>query len=318
MKGVAATGEVERSFRITALRDVDDGRSSYRLAWLATDEDGDPVGVAFLRVYTSPGMDHLTEVEVRVHPTQRRCGVGSSLLDAAVAAARRAGRRSVMSEHVEVGSAGEAFVVARGLRKVLTLTYSRLELTDVDVAAMAAIVEEPHPGYQLISWDGVVPDELLDTYTASRRAMDDMPMDETDYGTEVWDSDRVRYVAEVVANRGDLLETVAVTHDAEIVGFTELVVPGDGTGDGQHYGTGVLPEHRGHGLARWMKAESVRLARLRHPALAGLLADTADSNQPMRSINDALGYAPTHQSAVYQLDLQRDIPAAQDKNPPGA
>ena len=129
------------------------------------------------------------------------------------------------------------------------MTYARLALTDVDVTALAAAVDQPHPGYRLFSWDGVVPDELAETFAASRRAMDDVPMDDTDYGTQVWDVDRVRSVAEVIANRNDLLTTVAAMSGDSIAGFTELVVPGNGTGDAQHYGTGVLPEHRGHGLA---------------------------------------------------------------------
>jgi GNAT superfamily N-acetyltransferase len=91
--------------------------------------------------------------------------------------------------------------------------------------------------------------------------------------------------------------------DDTIVGFTELVVPGDGKGDAQHYGTGVLPGRRGHGLGRWMKARSVLLARENHPDLAGPPADTADSNTHMRRINDEFGYEPTHKSVEYQLDL---------------
>lgn len=63
--------------------------------------------------------------------------------------------------------------------------------------------------------------------------------------------------------------------DGMIAGFTELVLPGGGRGDGQHYGTGVLPEHRGQGLGRWMKAEVIRQAVECHPDLAGLLTDTA-------------------------------------------
>jgi hypothetical protein len=88
-----------------------------------------------------------------------------------------------------------------------------------------------------------------------------------------------------------------------IGGFTELVVPGNGTGDAQHYGTGVLPEHRGHRLGLWMKAASIRQARERYPELGGLLTDTADNNPHMRHINDVLGYAPTHSAYEYQLDL---------------
>jgi hypothetical protein len=52
-----------------------------------------------------------------------------------------------------------------------------------------------------------------------------------------------------------------------------------------------------------MKAESIRRTRERHPALDGLLTDTADDNPYMRGINDALGYAPTHTALVFQLDL---------------
>jgi ribosomal protein S18 acetylase RimI-like enzyme len=111
--------------------------------------------------------------------------------------------------------------------------------------------------------------------------------------------------AEAVAKRGDLLRTVAALDatTGAVVGFSELVVPGDGKGDGQHYGTAVLPEHRGHGLARWMKAASIRSTRRRHPGLDGLRTDTADSNAPMRAVNDALGYLPTHKAVEYQLEL---------------
>lgn len=289
---------------LTALTDPDRGANDYRLAWLASDEAGVPVGSAFLRVFTRAGQDHLAELEIHVHPAERRKGTGSRLLDTAARAAREHGRRCVVAQ-TEADSPGDLFLRARDLRKVLTLTYTRLPLATVDTALLTAAVGKPHPGYRLESWDGTVPDALAQTFAASRRAMDDMPMDDTDYGTVTWDVDRVRAAAQAIAQRGDVLHTVAAVDesDGSIAGFTELVVPGDGRGDGQHYGTGVLPEHRGHGLARWMKAASILRARERHPALGGLLADTADSNTYMRSINDAFGYEPTHRSLEYQLDL---------------
>jgi GNAT superfamily N-acetyltransferase len=170
---------------------------------------------------------------------------------------------------------------------------------------ISAIVQRPHHGYRLASWRGTVPAELAKTFADSRRAMDDMPTGDTDYGVVAWDVDRVLAAAQAVADRGDLLTTVVAVDDSDgtIVGFSELVVPGDGRGDGQHYGTGVLPEHRGHDLGRWMKAEMVRLARINHPELSGMVTDTADNNVHMRRINDALGYLPTHQALQYQLDL---------------
>jgi ribosomal protein S18 acetylase RimI-like enzyme len=73
--------------------------------------------------------------------------------------------------------------------------------------------------------------------------------------------------------RCDLLYTVAGSgvSNGMIAGLAELVVPGDGRGDGWHYGTGVLSEYRGHGLGRSMKAEAIRQAVEYHPDLDGLL-----------------------------------------------
>ncbi|MFJ8141512.1 GNAT family N-acetyltransferase [Streptomyces sp. NPDC096013] len=292
------------SFRITPLTDPAHGPNSRRLAWLATDADSIPIGTAFLRLFDSPGQKHLAELTVQVHPAERRRRVGSRLVDAVVAAARADARRCVIAQ-AEAGSPGDYFLPARGFKKVLTLRFSRLPLADADTTALARIIERPHSGYRLMSWQGTVPDGLAETFADSRRAMDDMPMDDTDYGTVTWDVDRVRAAAKAVEQRGDHLHTVVAVDvsDDSIAGFTELVVPGDGRGDGQHYGTGVLPEHRGHGLGRWMKSESIRDARERYPHLGGLLTDTADSNTHMRRINDGLGYTPTHTTHQYQLDL---------------
>ncbi|MFF3488367.1 GNAT family N-acetyltransferase [Streptomyces sp. NPDC002701] len=292
------------SYRITALTDPEPAVSSTRLAWLASDDEGAPAGSAFLRLFSKDGQEHLAELDIAVHRCERRRGVGTRLLEAAVAAARGEGRRSLLAQAVD-GAPGDHFLAARGFRRVLALTYARLPLADADPDRIDALVRQPHEGYRLTEWEGRVPPELARSFAASRRAMDDMPMDGTDYGTVVWDVDRVLSAADAVAGRGELLHTVAAldTADGSVVGFSELVVPGDGRGDGQHYGTGVLPEHRGHGLGLWMKARAVRRARERHPELSGLLTDTADSNTHMRAVNDALGYLPTHKAVEYQLDL---------------
>ncbi|MFI6510661.1 GNAT family N-acetyltransferase [Streptosporangium sp. NPDC050855] len=289
------------SIQIVPLTDPHPSASSRRLVWLAVGGDGVPLGSAFLRLFDTEGQDHLAELELSVHPAERRRGVGSELLARAVAGVVGEGRRCVLAQAV-AGTPGDHFLADRGFRKVLTLTYVRLVLAHT-VADTAA--GRPVAGYRLRSWEGTVPDELAATFTASRRAMDDMPMDDTDYGLVVWDVERVRAAARAVEDRGERLYTVAAVDesDGSIAGFTELVVPGDGKGDGQHYGTGVLPEHRGRGLARWMKAEMIRQVRERHPDLTGLLADTAESNTRMRAVNDALGYRPTHRTFQYQLDL---------------
>jgi GNAT superfamily N-acetyltransferase len=250
-----------------------------------------------------PATGVAAEVELRVHPVERRAGVGTRLLDTVAAAALDLGMSGLLTEPLREGSDGEGFCVARGLRPALALTFTRLPLDAAEVPQAG-----PVSGYRLVYWEGTVPDELAATFARSRRAMDDMPMEDADHDPQPWDVERLHAIAEAVARRGEILCTTAVVAaDGEIAGFTELVVPGDGTGDGQHYGTGVLPEHRGRGLARWMKVESILRARARFAGLAGLLADTADSNAPMRRINESLGYRPTHRGVLYRLDLRNPV-----------
>lgn len=286
------------TIHLTALADLEKRASSHRLAWLASDDEGNPLGSAFLRLFTNDGQRHLAEVDVRVHPAERRRGVGETLLNAALEAAAEDGRRAVMAE-TEPDTDGARFLSKRDFRKVLTLIFTRLPLTGANPGT------EPSAGYRLVSWDGEVPDELAGTFAESLRAMDDMPMGEVDYGKINWDVEQVKAIAKAVEKRGELLHTVAAVHEetGTIAGFTELTVPGTRTGDGQNYGTGVLPGHRGHGLGRWMKAEAIRLVRERYPEVTGLLTDTAEDNAPMRRVNDALGYVTVRTTARYQRML---------------
>ncbi|RKE17161.1 GNAT family N-acetyltransferase [Streptomyces sp. TLI_171] len=288
------------TFRLTALTDPADSALSHRLAWLAADPDGTPLGTAFLRLFTSPGQSHLCGLALDVHPAERRRGVGSALLAAATDAARADGRQALNAQAVE-GSPGDGFLTAHGFTRALVLDYARLDLA----TAPAGDPGRVHPQYRLVSWTGSCPDELLADFTRSRTAMDDMPMGDTHFGQVAWDEARVLAAAKAVADRGELLHTVAAVETASgrIVGFSELVLPADLTGDAQHYGTAVLPAHRRRGLARSMKAETVRWTRTEHPAITGLLTDTAEQNTGMLAVNESLGYRTTHRSIEFRLDL---------------
>lgn len=283
-------------FRITTLVDSEDSFDGWRLAWGASDVDGVPVGSAHLRLYTRPAQRDLAVLRLDAGPEDAR----RSLLDTAIGAARDLDRRRVISL-VQAGSPAEKVLVARGFRKALTFTSARLSLTDADLTALT----ETQPGYRLTSWDGMVPDEFADTFVASRHAMDDAPASGIDLGAIPWSVGRIRAAVTTVENRGEILHTVVAISEADgmIVGFTELAIPREGRGDARQHGTAVLREHRGHGLARWMKATSISYVRERYPLLDGLLSDTADNNPWMRRVNDSLGYVPTHTTYEYQLDL---------------
>lgn len=289
---------------LTRLTDLEARPFDRRIVWLASGAGDVTVGAAYLRLYADAGRTRRADLHITVHPAERRAGAASQMLGAALAAARDDGRGRVISR-ADAGSPGDHFLAARGFRSVLTLVGTRLPLADVDPAALAEIAARPHAGYRLVSWTGTVPDDLAPSFALARHAMDDMPLGDLDFGTVTWDVAGVRAVAEAIAARGDRLYTVAAvdTSDGSVAGFTELVVPGDGTGDGETYSTGVLPGHRGHGLGGWMKAAAIGHVREHVPGLGGLVTDTAAENAPMRRINADLGYVRTGEIHQYQLDL---------------
>lgn len=111
---------------MTALIAPDAGPSSHRLAWLASGVDGAPVESAFLRLFTRPGQDHLAELELHVHPAERRRHTGSLLLKAAVAAARDDGRRSLITQAQALCARRCAVTTVASARQTRDLGMGRL------------------------------------------------------------------------------------------------------------------------------------------------------------------------------------------------
>ena len=73
------------SIRLIPLTDPDRRPSSRRIAWLAAEDDGTPVGSAFLRLDSRPSYSHVGEFELTVHPDLRAdVTVGRRLLATAI------------------------------------------------------------------------------------------------------------------------------------------------------------------------------------------------------------------------------------------
>ncbi|MEU9086243.1 GNAT family N-acetyltransferase [Streptomyces sp. NPDC048357] len=276
---------------------------SRRLTWLATGADGVPVAVAGLRLFTSPGQEHLSELELHVDPAHRRRGTGSLLLAAAVAACRAENRRSLITAAAADGP-GEAFGEQRGFRPALTLDHLILRLGEPPEAGLPRTADTAPPGYRQARWTGTVPDELADAFAAAKNAMNDMPIGDLDYGSVAWDADRVRAMAKVVADRGDTLLTLAAVHDdGTMAGYTEILLPRGRGPRAQQYDTAVVPAHRGHGLGLWVKAAMVRHLRAEHPDVVEIETDNADDNVHMLAVNHRLGFRSYRRTREFQLDL---------------
>ena len=232
---------------------------------------------------------HAGDADVVVRPESRRQGVGTALLRAAVAALSAEHRRLLVTS--TRGDAGDGFCRTLGLDLVQTARISLLRLADVDWADVRAAAAAEHPGYRIRAYTGACPDDLIDSYVRAKSAMNDAPFDDADLTDFVFAADGIRADEKAAAERGEWRVVFAVQEDSgEVAAFTEVLVtrqPWSSQRD-----TAVVPEHRGHGLGLWVKADMLVRLREERPDVTAITTGNSATNAHMLRINDRLGFRP--------------------------
>lgn len=247
-----------------------------RLHWLAR-EAGEPVGMARLSV----GGDSLAWLHLNVVPDHRRRGVGRELFDVAREAA---GERPIGGHYWT--DDGAAFAEALGARSEHRDVRSELPLRDADL---------PEPvlpaGFELRSWLGAAPDDLVASFASARNAIDDAPGPEGQT-YERWTVERVRGLEDALERRGRQIRVSVAVAGGEIAAFTEIRVSPAPARKAATEDTATVAEHRARGLCQAVKRESLRLLRRDRPDVEIVTTLNAEENGPMRAVNTKLGFVP--------------------------
>ena len=225
-------------------------------------------------------------LELLVEPSRRRRGIGTALLERIVERGRELRVVALFGHHAT--EAGASFAARHGFADARQrIVRSLLDLQTADLPKPT-----PPDGWTLATWLGRVPDEHLAAYARARAAMDDAPDPEgMDYPT--WTAETVRASEESLARRErEMRLTVAVHASGEVGSFTELRVS-RGSALASTDDTGTAASHRGKGLARAVKVESLRRLRDDRPEVEVVATDNAEENAVMRHLNDSIGFRPT-------------------------
>jgi GNAT superfamily N-acetyltransferase len=147
-------------------------------------------------------------------------------------------------------------------------------------------------GYRLRSWTGAAPDSLLASYARAREAINDAPAT-TEEEWAPWDVSRVREQERWVEQRGrETRVTVALAGEGDVAAFTELRLSRADGALAETQDTAVVRSHRGRGLSRWVKAESLELLARDRPDVALVATTNAEENAAIRHVNERLGFVP--------------------------
>ncbi|TDB99592.1 GNAT family N-acetyltransferase [Micromonospora fluostatini] len=249
-------------------------------AALVAEVAGEVVG--WVSAYRNPSSGGGEMSVLDVHPDRRRQGVGSALLEGALAHLTTLG-----VPRIRAWSLPEAlpFAERHGFTPSRPVRYSGLDLRPVppDPAVGAGVALLP-----------VAELDPYRLYQADEATAGDVPGDVPSNGMtyEFW-----RY--DVWTDPGlDRQVSTAVTVDGELAAFS--LVQRDGDRMWSDY-TATVPPYRGRGLARLAKQ-----AALHRAAATGIRAaytSNDEANAPMLAINTRLGYRPvaTHWSVLRDL-----------------
>ncbi len=270
-----------------------------REVWLAAAQDGDgaqrPVlGWYRLELPERENQDR-ANVDLFVHPAERRHGLGTALLRHA--AERAAGHgRSVLAGATRDGTPGAAFARSAGTEPGVVEVQRMLEigkLADGSLERLREQAERSAAGYSVVAWTGPVPEEYIERVAPVYDALNDAPHDDGEAPT-FWDAQRVREANARRPRYGTRDYAVAAVHGeaatGEMVALTEVIVdPADP--DWAHQAiTGVTRAHRGHRLGLLVKVAMLELLAAAEPQLERMSTWNGAENPYMIAVNEALGY----------------------------
>ncbi|MDO5617414.1 GNAT family N-acetyltransferase [Kocuria sp.] len=164
---------------------------------------------------------------------------------------------------------------------------------------------ESHPdaqAYRMHAWVGAAPQRWLDSLARlHERIPSDSFVPPRLWASEPWDAERVRRTEALRAENGDTSVMSAVEHleTGELVGMTELVLPGAESTICFQDETVVLREHRGRRLGLRLKLTNMARLAQHAPGVESIYVWTHSGNTRMNWVNRRLGATVLGRSAVW-------------------
>lgn len=278
--------------------------------------DGDSIlGTAALSL---PRLDnrHLATLEVYVDPPHQRRGVGTTLVETAIAAAAERDRTVVTAEVATPLGGAES----PGLRLAHRLGFrtelvDEMKVADLDETQrlwgpILAETEASVAAYTLRSWWGRCPDDIVEGFCQIIGTFfDEAPTGELDVEPERWDVARLREKEERFARAGrHETTTLAIARDGQVVGMTEAMLSEHAPDRAFQGSTVVAPAHRGHGLGLRLKVTNYRRLRDAFPGCRSVLTGNADVNVAMNAVNERLGFRAVER--MHEMQRRLEVPGA--------
>jgi len=240
------------------------------LAYLVGRVGEEPVACGFVEPWALHALG-----DIAVVPGWRRRGIGSAMLEEISARARGLGKDSIQGEVKENDIESRRFLERRGFVRVGGEQALLLDLPAIDAPEV-----EPPAGVRVAS-RAEEPDRLEEMYAVAVQADEDIPGSS---GVQTFEEWRAHEIDKPV--RRPELCFLAIAGD-EIVGYAALQVYGDEVFHGL---TATRRDWRRRGIATALKRAEIAAAK--REGFRRLLTESEERNEPMRRLNEKLGFVP--------------------------
>ena len=264
--------------------------------------DDRPVAAALLELFMTDNTDKAW-FTVDVVPQERRRGYGSQLLSFAERRAIEQGRTTLMTSAQYPHDADDfhpyrRFLTSRGYAFSQAEVHRILDLP-ADAARLRRLLHDAEPhvatgGYTFAQFDGELPDHLLGGYCVLLNTMlTDAPRGEVEFEAGGLTPDHLRQRWALWRRQGRTAYTcVALAPDGVPVAHSQLLVPEHDPGKVFQWDTLVHRDHRGHRLGVSAKVHNLLTVQRAHPDRTRVHTWNAESNRPMITVNEAMGFVP--------------------------
>lgn len=238
----------------------------------------------------------------------RRRGIGSSLIPRVIRQMEIWDRTTFITG-TETDN-GRGFLEWLGAHMAQSSAENRLDIEALDWGMVERWIKEGaerSPDSKLELFEDRLPAEFVAEYSpVYSRLVNMAPRDELDMGDfeaspEVWEDGYEK--AQKLGRKHHTM--ITREPDGAISGLTEIYFRPDKEAYLYQNLTGVMPEYRGRGLGKWLKAAMLQWAKAKYPTAKWMVTGNAHSNDPMLAINTKLGFKEHRAGSSYQISLDK-------------
>lgn len=279
-----------------------------RVSFRARDADGVLVGSAGTSFDPEDDNPDVLFANLNLLPAARRQGLGTRLLAELVRLANAEGKTRLIAYTIE-GRPGPEFAEAVGATTKQANHMNHLPLAEVDRPMLERWVAEAADraaDYELIGWDGPVPAEHMAKWLALVLVMNSAPRDDLQLNDFTVTEQDIRDSEKMMAAVGYENWVLVAQHreTGAWAGFHDVTHNPEEPQYAYVGATGVVPEHRGHALGKWLKAAMTLRVLDEKPAVTNIRTGNADSNDAMLGINKEMGYRPLIGQSAWELPVE--------------